>query len=1203
MKFFKYILIVTMMLACAGTTHAVLYSDAYIYNAVYDSIYNSLVTTPPSAISPVGSRGATKLTLNTILNRIYDPATKSLRIAAIGGGGGGSDTVSFSWFSDTANYATSANATKILDYSIDFSGHAPALNDVLEFDGTKWVASAGSQNYFRRAVLDTAFAGAIVDSILSVRGKTTMTSSPIFQVFSGDGARMFAIYDDSTTRVSGGLYAQWLTLGTASGKLNTWYTDEGFFAHSIPPVRVKPFVFSFNEWGVTDTAFIVSKDSVAASGNFHLRSGDIYLDNWRSLISADTSGNIGWLTGWLTLSDENNRTVLNINDEFRLGTYTGYSVGNYIGKTHWKVSAFENHTIVYDSLTLGIEANPNEALLRMGTYIGTLERWYHSADSLFAWGNRPRRFIGVTVLDTFKGYYSGIVDSAKGARNANLLGSTISVSNTALPGSLITIAVANGTSFIGGSAPLGSIGINNNVAAANRLYIRYGVSPTQWGEIPYIRNDGSWSKTISLADTSNWAKTLQGKDSLYFLSRANHLGTQAIYTIIGLPDSIAAKLSLHAQADSAAIADSSVTTAFAWSSLWSGLSGVPDVIVNIQDSLNNKTDTVSSNYRRAGVYEEPSFTSNGDGSFTVGSGGVAAIYLATDGTGHAHQFEIPDTTITLVNKQVSFLLIVPDGLNAIKLENSTTFEPVKGIDTLILWVLYRDSFNIRCMSWDEYGKALPEKIMDRLVRTQRFAYESGLSIGETPTRHIIVDGGALWHGAVRDLLQSYDSSTDTLTFWFHSGGTWNKKTWLTGGQYSNNCYDDGTDTVALAPGTYTVNYVYKPSDSGKRASYVVGASAYATLDLAKGAPSPTPPDNVSAFGVYVGKIIVEQGASSAIQIDGAFTGVTGGGAPVPAHNSLTGIQGGTSGERYHLWWTLYDSLVDGTINAGNAQKADSADVVPWIGLTGVPATFPPSAHTQAITTITDLADSLKGKPDSSLTFKTKAERDSARLFHANNSDSLGLKDAGQYPDTSLAFRTKAERDSARLFHSNNSDSLGLKSATQYPDTSQESTRWSKVGGTMKHGTQYWKDSTNITITVAGDTGKVSLSGTVSAAMGGTGQNSSAWSGMVKTTAGTWATASAGTDYGAPYDSAGVAGSLSGFVMDSVAFSANYRKAVYIAGLTEFAIPTISFNVPCVAACSLKATPDSLIIRTYKMTTLGVWDTSATTGKCYYRVKK
>nr|WP_306267603.1 phage tail fiber protein [Pararhizobium sp. IMCC3301] len=54
--------------------------------------------------------------------------------------------------------------------------------------------------------------------------------------------------------------------------------------------------------------------------------------------------------------------------------------------------------------------------------------------------------------------------------------------------------------------------------------------------------------------------------------------------------------------------------------------------------------------------------------------------------------------------------------------------------------------------------------------------------------------------------------------------------------------------------------------------------------------------------------------------------------------------------------SAYDSNADGKVNA-----ADAADVAPWTGLTGVPASFPPSVHTHTASDVTDFASAADAR--------------------------------------------------------------------------------------------------------------------------------------------------------------------------------------------------------------------------------------------------
>lgn len=120
-----------------GTANAVLYTDTYIYNAVFDSLNQSIVLRPVAGLTPTPGRGTTKLTTNAILNQLFDPVNKALRIGVMGGITPGGDTVQFAWFSDTANYARMANAIKLQGRTI--SSAVPTPGQVLGWNGSQWI--------------------------------------------------------------------------------------------------------------------------------------------------------------------------------------------------------------------------------------------------------------------------------------------------------------------------------------------------------------------------------------------------------------------------------------------------------------------------------------------------------------------------------------------------------------------------------------------------------------------------------------------------------------------------------------------------------------------------------------------------------------------------------------------------------------------------------------------------------------------------------------------------------------------------------------------------------------------------------------------------------------------------------------------------------------------------------------------------------
>jgi len=174
--------------------------------------------------------------------------------------------------------------------------------------------------------------------------------------------------------------------------------------------------------------------------------------------------------------------------------------------------------------------------------------------------------------------------------------------------------------------------------------------------------------------------------------------------------------------------------------------------------------------------------------------------------------------------------------------------------------------------------------------------ETGLSISESGTRVVTIAAGYAWIGLKRITLAEITNGVDgaTLKMWHHTGGTWAETT-LTG--YNNTQYDNGTNLATLTSNRYAVNWIYRNITTNE-IDIVLGRGDY-TLAQAEASTSPTIPDVMTAFYVLCGRIIVQKNSATAYAIESATTSVFNQ-AAVSVHNDLSGIQGGTTSEYYHL---------------------------------------------------------------------------------------------------------------------------------------------------------------------------------------------------------------------------------------------------------------------------------------------------------------
>lgn len=198
--------------------------------------------------------------------------------------------------------------------------------------------------------------------------------------------------------------------------------------------------------------------------------------------------------------------------------------------------------------------------------------------------------------------------------------------------------------------------------------------------------------------------------------------------------------------------------------------------------------------------------------------------------------------------------------------------------------------------------------------------ESGLAISESATRIVTIAAGAAWFGLSRVSLPAITNGVGgtTLNLWHHSGGVWTNTTII---QYNNTQYDNGTNLVTLTANRYAVNWIYRSLISGE-IDIVLGAGDY-TLAQAEASSLPAVPDVLAAFYVLAGRIIVQRNASTATAIESVTTNTFNQGA-VSSHNDLSGLQGGTTGEYYHLTSAQHAAYGTATSIAAGTPASSSA---------------------------------------------------------------------------------------------------------------------------------------------------------------------------------------------------------------------------------------------------------------------------------------
>lgn len=195
---------------------------------------------------------------------------------------------------------------------------------------------------------------------------------------------------------------------------------------------------------------------------------------------------------------------------------------------------------------------------------------------------------------------------------------------------------------------------------------------------------------------------------------------------------------------------------------------------------------------------------------------------------------------------------------------------------------------------------------------ERFPVEraSGLMLSATGTRNIAVTAGVIWAELVnRFSVDAFDSSaTGTFTYWNRDGsGGWDRVDGET--QIDNEYWDDGTGVPKiLTANRYGVHWIYVVHDSSVHV--VLGQGDYTLAQAQQSTTPATLPGLLSAYASFIGRIIVKKNASVFTEIVSAFTTQLGA-STVTNHNDLSGLQGGTAGEYYHLTGSEHTGLTGG----------------------------------------------------------------------------------------------------------------------------------------------------------------------------------------------------------------------------------------------------------------------------------------------------
>jgi hypothetical protein len=198
----------------------------------------------------------------------------------------------------------------------------------------------------------------------------------------------------------------------------------------------------------------------------------------------------------------------------------------------------------------------------------------------------------------------------------------------------------------------------------------------------------------------------------------------------------------------------------------------------------------------------------------------------------------------------------------------------------------------------------------RLYETAPLARDvrgGGLILSETGTRNIAISAGRMWSRLNVNNFAAFNTAVSGSFDAYYSDGASGFTKIAAETQINNTQYDNGSGVLqALGSSKYTVRWVYAEADGG--VIVLFGSGQYSGVAQAELEEVPANlPARVSLLGLFVGRIVIQQGASTFSSLSTAFNTVFKPQA-VTTHGELGGLQGGAASEYYHLTAAQHTAL-------------------------------------------------------------------------------------------------------------------------------------------------------------------------------------------------------------------------------------------------------------------------------------------------------
>jgi len=328
------------------------------------------------------------------------------------------------------------------------------------------------------------------------------------------------------------------------------------------------------------------------------------------------------------------------------------------------------------------------------------------------------------------------------------------------------------------------------------------------------------------------------------------------------------------------------------------IAGELDNLATINDttysSLQDWFDTTQS----AGKIDGGEFSSNGDGEMTVAAG-RGIIKIGTTATSSAMWMDwTATTTLELVDGSTSYIHVDYNGGDP-SIHATIDKSTVNNRNGILLGKVFREGNTLHMVPAGMNIAEVPKNTLGYVTQVfGEVVRASGAVISESGTRNLESTAGVLWAGLTRITTDPQDTSgADTYESYIYTGSAWEE---FASSTVTNIYYNDITEgSVELTPNRWGVHWVYIDGDTDGIIMVVMGQGDYTLLQAEAAQPPSSLPDHVADLGFLAAKILIQKDETNFNDVQSAYdTQFTSSGASV--HNELSGLQGGTADQYFHL---------------------------------------------------------------------------------------------------------------------------------------------------------------------------------------------------------------------------------------------------------------------------------------------------------------